>query len=236
MARERILIIEDDRDILELLRYTLSKEGFQPYCAETGEAGLKMARTEPVNLIILDLMLPDYNGFEVCKILRAEDRTSAIPIIMVTAKGEEPDIVTGLELGASDYIVKPFSPRVLIARIKAVTRRKNQADKTNGKPIVAGEIMIHPGRWEVTVAGVPVELTHTEFQILQFLAAKPGWVFTRYQIIDAIKGEDYPVTDRAVDVQVVGLRRKLGDYGRYIKAVRGVGYRFVLEGAEDAAS
>jgi len=236
MRRERILIIEDDKDILELLRYSLSKDGFQPVCAETGEEGLKLARTEPINLIVLDLMLPDFNGFEICKLLRAETRTSAIPIIMVTAKGEEPDIVTGLELGASDYIVKPFSPRVLIARIKAVARRKSPVEMDKSQPITIGEIMIHPGRWEVTVAGTPVELTYTEFQILQFLATKPGWVFTRYQIIDAIKGEDYPVTDRAVDVQVVGLRKKLGDFGRYIRAVRGVGYRFMLDGTADAAS
>ncbi len=145
---------------------------------------------------------------------------------MLTAKGEEADIVAGLELGADDYVTKPFSPRVLVSRIKAVLRRRGKVVTDENAPLRYDEMEIDPGRFKVFVKGSLVELTHTEFSILHFLAKKPGWVFTRYQIIDAIKGLDYPVTDRSVDVQVVGLRKKLGEYGDYIETVRGVGYRF----------
>jgi two-component system phosphate regulon response regulator PhoB len=145
---------------------------------------------------------------------------------MVTAKGEEADIVTGLELGADDYITKPFSPKVLIARMRAVLRRRDRAETAEDDVLKFDDIIIHPGRHEVTVEGDRVDLTFTEFRILHILARRPGWVFTRHQIVDAIHGEHYPVTDRAVDVQIVGLRRKLGSAGDYIETVRGVGYRF----------
>ena len=145
---------------------------------------------------------------------------------MLTAKSEEADVVAGLELGADDYLTKPFSPRVLLARIKALLRRKSADGDDETGSLRVREIVIHPGRHEVLLRGKPVDLTYTEFKLLHFLARKPGWAFTRMQIVDAVKGEDYPVTERSVDVQVVGLRKKLGDFGDYIETVRGVGYRF----------
>ncbi len=227
MAHEQILVVEDDEDILELLRYNLQREGFTVVTADTGEAGLDKARARPPNLLILDLMLPRMDGLEVCRRLKAEDKTRSIPIIMVTAKGEEADIVTGLELGADDYICKPFRPRELVARVRTVLRRGQEDTATPAAAIIEVEgMVIDPGRRTVQVGGRPVELTYTEFQVLLVLARRPGWVFTRYQIVDAVRGEDYPVTDRAVDVQMVGLRKKLGRYGKYIETVRGVGYRF----------
>jgi two-component system phosphate regulon response regulator PhoB len=177
-------------------------------------------------LILLDIMLPGMDGLEVCRTLSAQDATRAIPIIMLTAKGEEADIVTGLQMGADDYITKPFSPRVLLARIKVVLRRQRRDADVGEQPLNIGELHIHPGRREVCVKHKPVDLTFTEFGILHFLARHPGWVYTREQIVDAVHGEDYPVTDRSIDVQMVNLRRKLGAAGDGLETVRGVGYRF----------
>lgn len=227
MAKERLLLIEDDKDIQELLRYNLSKEGYQIVQAFTGEEGLKAARGKSPDLIILDLMLPGMDGLEVCKLLKKEPKTEGIPVVMLTAKGEEPDVVAGLEIGAEDYILKPFSPKVLIARIRTVLRRTHRlAEENTGEEIKIHELSIHPGRHEVIYKGRRLELTFTEFRLLHFLAGRPGWVFTRYQIVDGVRGEDYPVTERSVDVQIVGLRKKLGSAGDYIETVRGVGYRF----------
>jgi len=153
-------------------------------------------------------------------------RTRDLPIIILTAKGEEADIVAGLELGADDYITKPFSPRVLLARVRAVLRRRQAEPKVETDALELHELTIHPGRHEVLVQGQPVDLTSTEFRLLSFLARRPGWVFTRSQIVRGVQGEDYSVTERAVDVQIVGLRKKLGSAGKYIETVRGVGYRF----------
>jgi two-component system phosphate regulon response regulator PhoB len=177
-------------------------------------------------LIVLDLLLPKVDGLNVCKTLKTDARTAHIPIVMLTAKSAEADVVTGLELGADDYITKPFSPRVLLARIRSVLRRRDKASQDDSETIRVRELVIHPGRHEVLMGGEALELTFTEFRLLQFLARKPGWAFTRAQIVDAVKGEDYPVTERSVDVQVVGLRKKLGSLGGYIETVRGVGYRF----------
>jgi two-component system phosphate regulon response regulator PhoB len=226
MPKERILVVDDERDILELVEYNLNKDGYQVSCVTTGEDALKAARGEVPDLIVLDLMLPGLDGLEVCRILKGDPKTSGIPIVMLTAKGEEADVVTGLELGADDYITKPFSPRILLARIRAVLRRKSQKPKEETSVIRVHDLVIHPGRHEVLIQGKPVELTLTEFRVLHYLARNPGWVFTRYQIVDAVRGSDYPVTDRSVDVQIVGLRRKLGPCGKYIETVRGVGYRF----------
>jgi two-component system, OmpR family, alkaline phosphatase synthesis response regulator PhoP len=158
--------------------------------------------------------------------LKSDPKTKQIPVIMLTAKGEESDMVVGLELGADDYMTKPFSPRVLLARIKAILRRKSTETDNEDDAIHVRELTIHPGRHEVLIDNQPVELTFTEFRLLHYLARKPGWAFTRGQIVDAVKGEDYPVTERSVDVQVAGLRKKLGELGNYIETVRGVGYRF----------
>ena len=228
MAKEQILVIEDEEDILALVHYNLAKEGFRVQTATSGEDGLKAAQETPPDLILLDLMLPGMDGLEVCRALKREPVTAAVPIVMMTAKGEEADVVAGLELGADDYVTKPFSPRILVARARAVLRRRSEAapKASEEEAIQVGDLVIHPGRNEVLVAGQPVELTFTEFRVLLFLASRPGWVFTRYQIVNAVRGDDYAVTDRAVDVQIVGLRKKLGPCGNYIETVRGVGYRF----------
>jgi two-component system phosphate regulon response regulator PhoB len=226
MPKERILVVDDEEDILELVRYNLAKEGYHVTGAITGEEALRKARTEAFDLIVLDLMLPGIDGLEVTKKLNAGEKTHNIPIVMLTAKGEEADIVTGLELGADDYITKPFSPRVLIARVRTALRRQTSRPEDETAVIHIHELEIHPGRRSVLAAGQPVDLTYTEFQVLYILARRPGWVFTRGQIVDAVRGDGYPVTDRSVDVQIVGLRKKLGAYGEYIETVRGVGYRF----------
>jgi two-component system phosphate regulon response regulator PhoB len=171
-------------------------------------------------------MLPGIDGMEVCRRLRKDPATARIPVVMLTARGEEADIVGGLEMGADDYVTKPFSQKVLSARIKTVLRRREQEAREAAAPIRIHEVVIHPGRNEVLVADESVELTYTEFRVLSLLASRPGWVFSRTQIVDAVRGEGYAVTDRAVDVQIVGLRKKLGECGRYIETVRGVGYRF----------
>ncbi len=225
MADEKVLVIEDEEDVQELICYNLRKNGYRVDAVATGPLGLTKAASLVPDLILLDLMLPGIDGLEVFRALKKEPKTSSIPIIMVTAKGTEADIVAGLEMGAADYIAKPFSPRVLLARIRAVLRR-DQAAEPSDKPVLrVHEIEIDSGRHRVAVKGKPVELTSTEFGLLRFLASRPGWVFTRYQIVDAVHGSDYPVTDRSVDVQIVGLRKKLGSAGNYIETVRGVGYR-----------
>ena len=226
MTTEHVLVVDDEEDLLELIRYNLSKEGYQVRCVSTGELAIREAKTHLPDLILLDLLLPTVDGLGVCKILKSDPQTQHIPIVMVTAKTEEADVVSGLELGADDYITKPFSPRVLLARIRAVLRRRLKQSLDDPTMIKVRELVIHPGRHEVLLRGQAVDLTFTEFRLLQFLARKPGWAFSRNQIVDAVKGEDYPVTERSVDVQVAGLRKKLGDLGRYIETVRGVGYRF----------
>lgn len=226
MAKEKILVVDDEEDILELIQYNLVREGYEVLGAESGEKALQIAKSEPVDLIVLDLMLPAMDGLEVAKRLKRDSKTDNIPIIMLTAKGEEADVVTGLELGADDYIPKPFSPRILIARIRAVLRRLAVTPADDTAVIQVHDLKLHPGRREVEASGQKIDLTYTEFQVLYYLASRPGWVYTRSQIVDAVRGDDYPVTDRAVDVQIVGLRKKLGSFGKYIETVRGVGYRF----------
>ncbi|HUU41713.1 MAG TPA: response regulator transcription factor [Desulfatiglandales bacterium] len=226
MAKEKILVVDDEEDIVELLSFNLSREGYQVCGALTGEEALSMAQSEAPDLIVLDLMLPGIDGLEVTGRLKADPKTKQISIIMLTAKGEEADIVTGLELGADDYITKPFSPRIVVARVKAVLRRRKTEPLDKTSAIQRHDLVIHPGRHEVLANNKPVQLTFTEFGILNYLARRPGWVFTRSQIVDEVRGDDYYVTDRSVDVQVVGLRKKLGDAGKYIETVRGIGYRF----------
>jgi phosphate regulon transcriptional regulator PhoB len=226
MARKSILIVEDEEDIQELVRYNLAKEGFEPTGVVSGEEAIVKARAALPDLILLDLMLPGVDGLEVCRQLKKDPKTSPIPIIMLTAKGEDADIVSGLELGADDYVTKPFSPRVLVSRIRAVLRRADSTPMDEHTSVRAHEMQVDPDRHQVTVNEQPVDLTATEFAILLFLVRQPGWVFSRNQIINAVKGQSYAVTERSVDVQIVGLRKKLGAAGRYIETVRGVGYRF----------
>lgn len=227
MPEKKILVVEDDEDIMELISYNLERENYTVVKAGSGEKALQKITKDRPDMVLLDLMLPGTDGLQVCKKIKADPGTARIPVIMVTAKGEEADIITGLEAGADDYITKPFRPKELIARVRAVLRRDardNGADESG--TININNIVLDPGRRLVTVKGKPVELTFTEFQILHVMAKRAGWVFTRYQIVDAVRGDDYSVTDRAVDVQIVGLRKKLGEAGSCIETVRGVGYRF----------
>jgi two-component system phosphate regulon response regulator PhoB len=228
MAQPGILVVEDETDIQELVRYVLEKEGYPVRVASDGETALREVRADPPSLILLDLMLPGLDGLEVCRRLRSQPDTAELPIIMLTARGEESDVVAGLNMGADDYITKPFSPRVLLARLQAVIRRRQEdgAPTRDDSVLRRGPLALHRGRREVLLEGAALALTWTEFQILALLASRPGWVFTRYQIVDAVRGEDYAVTERAVDVHMVGLRRKLGEHGTLLETVRGVGYRF----------
>jgi two-component system phosphate regulon response regulator PhoB len=225
MSKATILVVDDEEDIRELLELNLVREGYNVLSCETGEGALEIAGSKLPNLIILDLMLPGIDGLEVCKKLKNTLKTENIPIVMLTAKGEEADIVTGLELGADDYITKPFSGKVLIARVRRILR-KGTTRQDDKNVLKIQELTIDPNRREVLVKEKPIGLTFTEFNILHTLARRPGLVFTRYQIVDALHGGDYLVTERAIDVQIVSLRKKLGSYGKYIETVRGVGYRF----------
>jgi two-component system phosphate regulon response regulator PhoB len=227
MSRETILIVDDEEDIIELIKYNLKSEGYTILTAMTGEEAIKIAKNSRPDLLVLDLMLPGIDGLEVTRHLKKEDATMDIPIVMVTAKGEESDIVAGLELGANDYISKPFSPRELTARIRAILRRRQKAIPGEPPRIKQeGDMMIDRARHIVTIEGQTIDLTLSEFDLLSFLADKKGWVFTRGQIVDAVHGENYAVTERSVDVIIVGLRKKLKRYASHIETVRGVGYRF----------
>ena len=224
---KNILVVEDDLDIRELISFNLQNEGHQVFEAKDGEAGIDKAREKLPDLILLDLMLPGIQGLDVCRIIKSDQETKETPIIMVTALGQEEDIVKGLETGADDYITKPFSIKVLIARVNAVLKRSIEVGEDKSKDILINGINIKTRSREVRVnENLINDLTFSEFQILYLLAGHPGWVFTRYQIIDKIRGDNYPVTDRSVDFQIVGLRKKLGDAGKLIKTERGVGYRF----------
>lgn len=226
MAREHILVIEDEEDIQELLRYNLQREGYRVSLAASGERGYQLICSEKPDLVVLDLMLPGMDGLEVCRRVKQDVAVRHIPLVMASAKGEESDVVVGLELGADDYLTKPFSPKVLVARIKTVLRRKAREVLNEECVLVREELTLDPVRMLVKVSDVSVDLTATEYRVLHFLARRPGWVFTRQQIVDSVKGEDYPVTERSVDVQLVGLRKKLGSAADMIETVRGIGYRF----------
>jgi two-component system phosphate regulon response regulator PhoB len=228
MEKIKILVVEDEAPIQELLQFNLERSKYRVTVVDSGEEALETAEKLMPDLILLDIMLPGADGLEVCKRLKNNSKTQHIPIIMLTALCEEADIVTGLELGADDYVTKPFSPRVLLARVKAALRRIESGKE---KPVDDNVIHVHnisidSVRHKVEVDGEDVALTFTEFKVLQLLANQPGRVFTRYQIVDAVHGDDYPVTDRSVDVQIVGLRKKLGESGSVIETVRGIGYRF----------
>ena len=225
MAKGTILVVDDEEDIQELLTLNLAREGYDVVTADTGEQALELAQAKQPALTVLDLMLPGIGGLDVCKILKNNDKTRHIPVIMLTAKSEESDIVAGLELGADDYITKPFSSKVFVARVRRVLRKKPN-DGPNGEVIKIHDMVIDPARRECVLKGKPISLTLSEFNILATLARRPGLVFTRYQIVDSLHGGDYVVSDRAVDVQITYLRKKLGDCKDYIETVRGVGYRF----------
>ncbi|MBI5787602.1 MAG: response regulator [Candidatus Schekmanbacteria bacterium] len=225
MEKAQVLIVDDEKDILELLRYNLTKDNYLVVCAGSGEQALQTTRQIPSpDLVILDLMLPGINGLEVCRQLKQQPATAHIPIIMLTARGEEADIVVGLELGADDYMTKPFSPRVLLARVNALLRRKRE--KSREKVIKIEDLLIDLSRHIVQLDEKSIYLTNYEFAILLHLAQNRGMVFTRNQLLDAVQGEDAAVVDRTIDVHIASLRKKLNNYGNYIETIRSIGYRF----------
>jgi len=228
-----ILIVEDEPEIGTLVRLNLEKSGYQTTLVETGEAALEHMHSNAADLILLDLMLPGIDGLEVCKRLQWEPLTRQIPIIMLTARGEDADIVTGLELGAVDYIVKPFSAKVLVARVRNALRRGQDAANTDPSTLDP-MIEIDEDRFEIRVQGSPVDVTASEFHILKYLASRPGFVRTRAQIIEATHGPRVVMSNRTIDVHITSLRKKLGVAGDLIETVRGVGYR--LEESEPVGS
>jgi two-component system phosphate regulon response regulator PhoB len=230
MSGAKILIVEDEVDIAELVRYNLELAKHQVKLVHSGDEALNAVKNFNPSLVLLDIMLPGLSGLQICQAMKADPQLQKIPVILVSAKGEENDVVRGLELGADDYVTKPFSPKVLLARVEAVLRRAQSAEPIDEKGmVIRGLLKVDPGRVEVTVDGQPVDLTQSEFKILHFLAQRPGWVYTRGQIVEAIHGGNYAVTDRTIDFQMVGLRKKLGPVGDHIETVRGVGYRFKEE-------
>ena len=226
-GQPRVLVVEDERDLQELLRFNLERNGYAASTTSNGEQALKLVMADPPDLILLDLMLPGIDGLNVCRALKSDPKTRDVPVVMVTAKGEETDIVVGLELGADDYVTKPFSPRVLLARIHAVLRRHESLDSEaiEAHRVHYQGMVIDSDKHEVTVDDEAIDLTTTEFKLLRMLAGHAGRVYTRQQIIDQVRGRNVAVTDRSVDVQVVNLRRKLGRLGKQLQTVRGVGYR-----------
>jgi two-component system phosphate regulon response regulator PhoB len=226
MVKESILIIEDEPDIVELLQYNLEREGFRVATAQVGESGLSLARSKKPDLILLDLMLPGTDGLDVCRSLKQDPATRDTPLIMVTAKGEESDVVLGLEMGADDYVPKPFSPREVLARVRAVLRRNERAGNDDErKRIELGDVVLDADRHEVTVHGESVPFTRAEFRLLWALAANPGRVYTRDQLVDRITAGESVILDRNVDVHVSSIRKKLGDQEGLIATIRGVGYK-----------
>ena len=226
METIKVLLVEDEEDIREMVHFNLFKERYKVLLASDGQAALDIATNENPDLIVLDVMIPKVDGFEVCRTLKKDIETKKIPIIMLTAKGEEEDVIKGLEVGADDYITKPFSPKVLLARIKAVLRRTKTVLKGSKSVFTINDLKIDHLKRKTFIKDKEINLTYTEFQILHLLAQKSGWVFTRGQIVDSIRGENHAITDRSVDVQIVNLRKKMGEQGNMIETVRGVGYRF----------
>jgi len=224
LSQKVVAIVDDETDILELVSINLKKAGYKAKTFENGEDFFNFIKKNDVDLVILDLMLPDSDGFEICKYLKNDDRFSEIPVIMLTAKSDETEKVLGLEIGADDYVTKPFSPRELVARVKAVIRRDDKTIKTH-KIKIADNLEIDVQKYEVRVDGEKVELTSSEFKILKLLAEKKGWVYAREQILDHLGAHDKGVLDRTVDVHIKNLREKLGEAGKYIKNIRGVGYK-----------
>jgi two-component system phosphate regulon response regulator PhoB len=226
MNQEKIWVVEDEEDLLALISYHFMKEGFDVRGFTSGEEMFPALTLEQPDLFLLDIMLPGIDGLKICKMVKSEAKTSLIPVILLTAKSEDGDIVIGLNLGAEDYIPKPFSPKVLMARVKTVLRRCGNIPGAQEEAVRFGDLVIDQTRHEVRLSGQPLPLTATEFRILNFLAKKPGWVFSRDQIISAIHDSDIAVTGRTVDVQIVSLRKKLGTSQHYIQTVRGIGYKF----------
>ena len=227
MGRSKIVVIEDEPDIVEVMCYNLQREGYQVSSTTRGDEGLELVRNQSPALVLLDLMLPGMDGLTVCQQIKSDPLTRATPIIIVSAKGEESDVVIGLGLGADDYIAKPFSPREMLARVKAVLRRGPLQDEQKKDRIVAKDLVIDPSRHEVRASGKLVRLTATEFKLLHQLASQPGRAYSREQLLNRVVGEGVVVVDRNIDVHIRSVRKKLGNLGEMIQTIRGVGYRFV---------
>lgn len=225
----KILLVEDDVSLQKSLAFILEKEGFNVLCTQTGEEAVIIARKEKPDLILLDVILPGIDGYKVCHILRKDPQMAGIFIIMLTGKRKLEDIVLGLKEYADDYIIKPFEPQILIARIQALLRRKSRSENKNRNVLEFDGLMIRLDAYEVVVAGEKIALTKTEFDILSLLARKPNQVFTRSRILDHVREDNYSITERVVDYQVTGIRKKLGNARKYIQTVRGVGYKFEVE-------
>jgi two-component system phosphate regulon response regulator PhoB len=223
--KARILVIEDEDDISRLLMFNLELEGFQVEIVKCGNQAMDQLRNFKPHLILLDLMLPGMDGLTLCRKMKGSEEAAKIPIIILTAKSDEKDVILGLNLGADDYITKPFSPKILVARVNTILRRIENSQVTE-TIIEVGRLTIDTVRYEAKIDGAKADLTLSEFHILKLLASKPGWVYSRSQIIDAIRGDNYAVTERSIDFQIVGLRKKLGPISSVVETVRGVGYRF----------
>lgn len=229
MNKTRILVAEDEKDILDLIHFNLFKENFEVDLASDGQQALDRVEQSVPDLAVLDIMMPGLDGITLCEKLRSSEKYANLGIILLTAKGTEEDIVRGLEAGADDYITKPFSPKVLVARVNALLRRKDKKHTQATAQIKVHNMSIDVERRQFLLDSNEIELTYTEFQLLILLSSNPGVVYTRSQIVDTIRGENHAITDRSVDVQVVGLRKKLGESGQLIQTVRGVGYRLKEE-------
>ena len=233
MSQHKIVVIEDEPDILEAIRYNLEREGFRVVVATSGDEGLKTVVREGPDLLLLDLLLPGLDGLEVCRRLKLDPVTQEIPIIMVSAKGEESDIVLGLGVGADDYVTKPFKPKELVARVRAVLRRGTYREDAGSERVVRGPLVVDATRHEVRLDGQGVILTPTEFRLLYLLASHPGRVFTRDLLVTRVIGDGAAVIDRNIDVHVRSIRKKLGEHRELIDTIRGVGYRFQDDDSED---
>lgn len=225
MTSKKIVIVEDEQDIVELVTFTLSREGFQVIPVTDFHNVLPVILETVPDLVILDLMLPGQSGYDLCKQIKQNPKIGAIPVMILSARSEDSDIVLGLEIGSDDFVTKPFSPKVLVARVRTLLRRGVVSNEESGGPIAIGDLVINENSYSVTLSGEPINLTNSEFKVLHFLAQKPGWVFSRYQLADAIRPGEYAVIDRSMDVLIVGLRRKLKSAGPLIETVRGIGYR-----------
>ena len=226
MPKTKILVIEDDRPLAEVLEYNLVGAGYEVFCAHDGQDGINQARSKSPDMIILDLMIPVIDGIEACRQLRSESRTRETPIMMLTAKSEETDQLIGFSVGADDYVVKPFSVRIVLERIKSLLRRNSRKDSLGSDIVVSGNVMVDRVKHRVSIDGSPIDLTPSEFRLLDTLIRQPGRAFDRSELIDSALGEDTLVLERTIDVHIRSLRKKLGANSSAVETVRGIGYRF----------
>ena len=226
MKKKKIIVVEDEPDLVDVVTYNLQREGYLVLAAQRGDEGLNLIRSERPDLVLLDLMLPGMDGLSICRQMKSDSSLSEIPIIIASAKGEESDVVIGLEMGADDYLAKPFSPRELLARIKAVLRRGAPRDVSKDR-VVIRDLIIDSGKHEVRIEDEIISLTSTEFKLLHHLAASRGRAFSREQLLNKVVGMGVVVVDRNIDVHIRAVRKKLGNHSNMIQTIRGVGYRFV---------